>query len=723
MAVGDLAPQPLAELDGAGARHGFVRVVEKERLKVARLFAEGRVRADRDRRHPTAAVGGRRDASIDAVGDEQRLVGGEVERREAECFSAAGPAGDLALDPPRTAEQATRFFDIAGAEGAADTARRDRLAAFEDGLDLLDLEAEFGAEAAGQLDVAAAAVAVAKVVAEHEPAHAEFDGQPAQEILGLDRRERLVEGLDDDMVDPGFGQQGDAPFGGGQGSRRGAAQDGLGVRRKGHDDRNAADSRGRPAGGVDQRPVSRMNAVEIADRQRHRRRPDGRGGGGEGAVDLHGWTSGRHDTEATPIVQRRSPAAGAGRYDVPMERIDADRGEIRILESFLDVEPAAWDALISDGDPFVRHAFLAALEASGSASAETGWTPRPLVWTFRGRLIGAAPVWRKAHSFGEFVFDFAWADAYARSGRAYYPKWVVAVPFVPATGPRLLLHPGIDAAAGRRRLFDAMLASAAAEGASGVHVLFPDEADRAAAPEAWLRREDVQYHWIREGERDFQDYVSGLRSKKRKQILREREAVRAAGVSIRVVEGVAADEALMRAFHGFYAATHHRHGQPPYLTESFFLQLQATMPEQLLLVAAERDGRLIGGTLNLIGREALFGRWWGASEPVPGLHFECAYYTPIEETIARGLARFEAGAQGEHKFLRGFQVRPTWSLHALFDPQAHAALSHWTDRERAAVEARAEALRRISPHKKERANALSTPDGGDAPSHGDPPAR
>lgn len=395
-----------------------------------------------------------------------------------------------------------------------------------------------------------------------------------------------------------------------------------------------------------------------------------------------------------------------------MERIDAVQGEIRILESFLDVEPAAWDELIPGGDPFVRHAFLAALEASGSACAATGWTPRPLVWTDGERLIGAVPAWRKVHSFGEFVFDFAWADAYARSGRAYYPKWVVAVPFVPATGPRLLLRPGVDAEAGRRRLFDALLAAAAADGASGVHVLFPEEADRAAAPDAWFRREDIQYHWIREGERDFQDYLAGLRSKKRKQILREREAVRAAGVSIRVVDGVAADEALMRAFFGFYVATHRRYGQPLYLTESFFVQLWATMPEQLLLVVAERNGRIIGGALNLIGREALFGRWWGASEMVPALHFECAFYTPIEVTIVRGLHRFEAGAQGEHKFLRGFQVRPTWSLHTLFDPRALAVLSHWTAREQEAVEARAEALRRISPHKRERADALSGPGGG-----------
>lgn len=351
------------------------------------------------------------------------------------------------------------------------------------------------------------------------------------------------------------------------------------------------------------------------------------------------------------------------------------------------IPAAEWDALANppgaEHNPFVAHAFLAALEASGAVAAETGWAPQHLLLRDpAGRALAAAPCYLKGHSLGEYVFDHAWADAYQRAGGRYYPKLQVAVPFTPVTGPRLLAAtPSLRAA-----LLAALRQACAEVGASSVHLTFvpPADAQALAAPD-WLARTDLQFHWHNPGYASFEAFLASLSHSHRKQIRRERQAVAAAGVTLRWRFGGEIREADWDAFFAFYQHTGARKWGRPYLNRAFFSMLGAAMPQAVALLLAERGGRAIGGALNLLGSHALFGRYWGAVEEVPFLHFEACYYQAVELAIALGLQRVEAGAQGPHKLARGYLPAPTYSLHHLAHPGLASAVAAYLQAERAAV--------------------------------------
>ena len=337
----------------------------------------------------------------------------------------------------------------------------------------------------------------------------------------------------------------------------------------------------------------------------------------------------------------------------------------RIAESVASFDPADWDACAGADDPFLSHAFLSALEQSGSAVAETGWRPLPVAIDGPGgRPVALMPAYLKSHSLGEYVFDHGWADAWSRAGGDYYPKLQIAVPFTPVPGRRLLarestLAPALIAAA--ERIVDAHSLSSA-------HATFiaPEEValfERAG----WLIRTDSQFHWLNAGFESFEDFLATLASRKRKAIRKERAAA-VEGLEIVHLSGSAIKEAHWDAFWAFYQETGARKWGHPYLTRSFFSLLGERMAERLLLVLALRDGRPIAGALNLIGAEALYGRYWGALEEMPFLHFELCYHQAIEAAIERGLARVEAGAQGQHKLARGYQPVATFSAHYIADP-------------------------------------------------------
>jgi uncharacterized protein len=364
---------------------------------------------------------------------------------------------------------------------------------------------------------------------------------------------------------------------------------------------------------------------------------------------------------------------------------------VRVAASMSDIDQAAWEACANPPgepyNPFVSHAFLAALEASGSTSARTGWLPRHLLLENPdGRLLAAAPCYLKSHSRGEFVFDWGWADAYERAGGRYYPKLQIAVPFTPVTGPRLLSPPGPERAARRRQL-----AAGAAElcqrlNASSVHITFLT-ADEAADLDqtGWLRRTDTQFHWHNQGYSRFSDFLAALSSRKRKNIRKERAAVSAAGIEFEWLTGSDIKEHHWDTFFAFYIDTGSRKWGSPYLTRAFFSLIGETMASRVLLVFARRNGRAIAGALNLIGSDALYGRYWGAGEHHEFLHFETCYYQAIAFAIAHGLDRVEAGAQGPHKLARGYLPSLTHSVHHIVDRRLAHAVAEYLERERRAI--------------------------------------
>ena len=354
---------------------------------------------------------------------------------------------------------------------------------------------------------------------------------------------------------------------------------------------------------------------------------------------------------------------------------------VRILDSIDDVAGPDWDAL-AGGQPFVRHAFLRALESSGCASARTGWRPRHLTLWQDDRLIGALPLYEKSHSRGEFVFDWAWAEAYARHGQRYYPKLVCSVPFSPIPGARLLAP---DPPA-RRTLVGALTGFARHADVSSLHILFADANDTALLEAAGLQiRHAVQFHWHNAGWPDFDGFLDSLARDKRKKIRQERRRVRDAGVTFRHLRGAQIGEADWHFFLRCYANTYHQRGQQPYLNLAFFLELARSMPENLLLFVAERAGRPIAAALDICDAQALYGRYWGELEHVPLLHFEACYYQGIEWCIDHGIGRFEGGAQGEHKLARGLLPVRTASAHWIRDPRFADAIERHLDHESLAV--------------------------------------
>ena len=348
---------------------------------------------------------------------------------------------------------------------------------------------------------------------------------------------------------------------------------------------------------------------------------------------------------------------------------------LRVTASLAGVDAAQWNAL-AGGNPFLRHEFLHALSDSGCASARSGWQPQFLLLERDGLLAGAMPLYVKTHSRGEYVFDWAWAEAYERHGLAYYPKLLGAVPFTPVTGPRLL------AADNAAREALAAGALAAAREFSSLHVLFAPEPEALLLERrGMLLRRTVQFHWRNEGYADFEAFLARLSHQRRKNIRQERRRVREAGVSFRWLEGAQIGEREWRFFHRCYANTYAEHGQRPYLSLEFFLRAGAAMPEAFLLVLAERGGAPIAAALDVLGGGTLYGRYWGALERVPLLHFEACYYQAIEFAIARGLARFEGGAQGEHKLFRGLLPVATLSAHWLAHPRFASAVEDYLARE------------------------------------------
>jgi hypothetical protein len=359
-----------------------------------------------------------------------------------------------------------------------------------------------------------------------------------------------------------------------------------------------------------------------------------------------------------------------------------------------------WDALTS-GQPFLRHAFLHAMEASGSVSAATGWTPMHLVCRQGDAVVGALPLYLKAHSFGEFVFDWAWADAYARAGIDYYPKLVSAVPYTPATGPRLLVHPDADAGAVCERLIAAAIALAESLDVSSMHVLFPTQHEADLWQRAGLLpRQDCQFHWHNNGYGDFEDFLAGFSSKRRKEARRERRIAREQ-VTIRMVAGNEAGETQWDAMVALYRRHMMVKGSPAYLNRECFRLWASTMADAFRLCLAERDGRVIAGALLVQGPDTLYGRYWGSFEDLPCLHFELCYYAPIAYCIAQGLARFEAGAQGEHKLGRGLEPAATHSMHWIAHPAFRHAIADYLAREREGVGQYMQEAGRLTPFRRD----------------------
>ena len=377
---------------------------------------------------------------------------------------------------------------------------------------------------------------------------------------------------------------------------------------------------------------------------------------------------------------------------------------IQVHNRVADIGQEAWETCAApSGDPFVSFDFLDACEASGSAVPREGWAGRHLsLADGTGRVLGVMPLWLKGHSQGEYVFDHSWADAYERAGGRYYPKLLAAVPFTPVTGPRFLAHPDADPATVREALLQGAFALVERLGVSSLHVNFPTRDDwEAMGAAGLLQRQDMQYVWKNGGYETFDDFLSALSSSRRKTIRRERREANA-GLDIRVLTGPDITEAHWDAFFAFYMDTGSRKWGRPYLTRDFFSRLGATMADRIALILAVRDGVPIAGALNLIGRDALYGRQWGALEEVPFLHFELCYYRAIEFAIERGLARVEAGAQGEHKIARGYLPSPVYSAHFIADPALRRPVADYLERERSAVDAEIGALtEELSPFRKD----------------------
>ena len=352
-------------------------------------------------------------------------------------------------------------------------------------------------------------------------------------------------------------------------------------------------------------------------------------------------------------------------------------------------------------NPFVSYTFFSALEASGSASARTGWGPRHLLARLDGKIAGIVPCYLKSHSQGEYVFDRGWADAYERAGGRYYPKLQASVPFTPATGPRLLIREGADRERIGTALASGLVALCELTDASSVHVTFAREAEwKFLAAHGFLQRTDQQFHWRNQGYGSFDDFLATLNSRHRKAIKRERRDAVANGITIHALCGSDITEDAWDAFFAFYMETGSRKWGRPYLTRSFFSLIGEKMPEDVLLVMAQRNGRWIAGAINFIGSDTLFGRNWGAVEHHPFLHFEVCYYQAIDFAIQRGLKTVEAGAQGEHKIARGYLPQTTYSAHYIADPGLRRAISDYLKRERAYVAEAGRELTEAGPFRK-----------------------
>jgi hypothetical protein len=375
---------------------------------------------------------------------------------------------------------------------------------------------------------------------------------------------------------------------------------------------------------------------------------------------------------------------------------------LRRLTTLAQVDPAAWNALTGD-HPFLKHEFLMALENSGCVGARTAWHSSHLVLDdTRDGLVGALPLYVKYDSRGEFVFDWGWAEAYERSGRAYYPKLVSSIPFTPATGDRLLLAATADAPAVAQALIGGARDLAEEIGASSLHVLFPTDPQHPLFDGAgFLARKSCQFHWHNRGYADFDDFLGQFSSAKRKKARRERRRVEEAQIEFQCLRGNEPTAAEWDAIFDFYSRTFLRRGRTPYLNRAFFDEIAATMPEHLVIVLARYRGAPIATAICFRGGDTLYGRYWGSLGDFHSLHFEACYYQGIEYCIREGLQRFEPGTQGEHKIARGFTPQTTWSWHWLADSAFHAAVADFLKREALHVDAYMESLDEHVPYRRD----------------------
>ncbi len=370
---------------------------------------------------------------------------------------------------------------------------------------------------------------------------------------------------------------------------------------------------------------------------------------------------------------------------------------LQIIASLQDIASDAWDALVPEGQPFLRHAFLSALEDSGSVGPGTGWSSEHLVLMQDGQCRAALPAYRKWHSFGEYVFDHGWADACQRAGIDYYPKLLAAVPFSPVAGPRLLASSEADGLT----LLQAIPGYLSSEALSGAHVNFTDPTlDRHMGTlPGWLERLGCQFHWHNRGYRDFQDFLDTLSSRKRKQMRKEREQVAGLGIDFHWYGGEQLSEAQWDFVYACYANTYLVRRRSPYLTREFFSLLAERMPSAIRVVMARQSGRDVAMAFSLVGGDSLYGRYWGCLAEFDRLHFETCFYQGMDFAIAQGLQRFDAGAQGEHKLIRGFEPVLTRSWHYLLHPGLRAAVSEFLEQERAGVRAYAEEAKTALPYR------------------------
>lgn len=375
--------------------------------------------------------------------------------------------------------------------------------------------------------------------------------------------------------------------------------------------------------------------------------------------------------------------------------LDLSNIQIEIQDSYTQLDAAQWDALVSNM-PLLSHAFLSAMEDSGSIGKGTGWQPYPLLVRVGDTLIGAMPLFLKTHSYGEYVFDWAWADAYERNGMQYYPKLLSAIPFTPITSQRLITStPEIQAL-----MIDALEETMRKYRLSSAHILFPDDSSAFALELAgWMQRQGVQFRWQNEDFASFDDFLMTLSHDKRKKIRQERKKIVASGVQCRAIKGADITQEQWNFFYQCYANTYREHHSTPYLTPRFFKQIGRTMPENILLILAYINDEPIASALNIYHDTTLYGRYWGALQYVPGLHFELCYYQAQEFCIANKIQYFEGGAQGEHKLARGFKPRPTCSFHKMTHPDFERAIRDFVEREAQGVVAYTHELEERAPFK------------------------
>jgi len=379
----------------------------------------------------------------------------------------------------------------------------------------------------------------------------------------------------------------------------------------------------------------------------------------------------------------------------------------RLYESASAIGAAIWDLLANPEarampHPFTRHAFFAALEESGSATTETGWQAAHLLLERDGAPVALLPLYLKSHSYGEYVFDHGWADAFERAGGRYYPKLQASVPFTPASGRRLLIAAGEDEVETGKLLLQAAESAVEQFRASSLHITFMTESEwNLAGSRGFLRRTDKQFHWDNRGYESFDAFLGDLSSSKRKNLRKERAAVTAEGISFEWLSGPDLTESVWDAFFECYTVTGSQKWNAPYLTREFFSRVGHSMGEQILLIMARQNGRYIAGALNFFDDTTLYGRNWGCIGYVPFLHFEACYYQAIDFAISKGLARVEAGAQGGHKLLRGYLPRPTFSAHYIAHPGLRRAVADYLETERAAVAEHIEELMDQAPFRKD----------------------